>query len=166
MKINREEKIAGIAILKIRDLFKKRKKLNIELISHDFQISAEKAQNVTKSLEKEGYITKGENDYYKVTSLGNRISLAKAIPAINRKKANELFEAFLKRVFEVNENPYYLYKVKEVKIFGSYITDIPTVNDIDIAVELAPKELNEEFFGSGMNKESKKPSMLAKTSEI
>jgi len=46
---------------------------------------------------------------------------------------------FMERVREVNVNPHYLYKVKEVVLFGSYLTLRERINDIDVAVEVGPK---------------------------
>jgi predicted nucleotidyltransferase len=54
---------------------------------------------------------------------------------------------FMKRVHLVNSDPYYLYKVTKVFLFGSYLTDAPEVSDVDIALDVAPKEDDIELWG-------------------
>ena len=56
------------------------------------------------------------------------------------RKLTHVLNDFIARVEEVNSNEKYVYKVKKVLLFGSYIRpDVMELNDIDIAVELAPK---------------------------
>lgn len=54
--------------------------------------------------------------------------------------ADRILSKFMDRVRQVNSNPSFLVMVKKVVVFGSYLTDAPRINDIDIAVELARKE--------------------------
>jgi predicted nucleotidyltransferase len=43
-------------------------------------------------------------------------------------------------VKEVNEAGKFLYRVRKVALFGSFLTESSTVGDLDIAIELVPKE--------------------------
>ena len=65
--------------------------------------------------------------------------MATAAKPVTRAKADQIFAEFMERVQKVNDDPYYLFRVTRVVLFGSYIHDTPTVNDIDIALQLAPK---------------------------
>ena len=58
---------------------------------------------------------------------------------IKRSTANKIIEDFLNRVENINNNSKYLYKVKEVRLFGSYLDNKERIGDIDIAVNITPK---------------------------
>ena len=49
-------------------------------------------------------------------------------------------DEFLKRVEHVREDDQFLYKVSKAYVFGSYLSDKEYLGDIDLAVELSPKE--------------------------
>lgn len=143
MKLNTKEIIAGFPILKIRDLLKKNEIINNNVIKLELKVDEGEVGHVITVLEELRYIQKCENstdDLYEVTLDGNRLALAKAVPPLNRVKADKLFSGFMQRVHEVNMISYYLYKVERVLLFGSYITNVETVNDIDLAVELQSVE--------------------------
>lgn len=53
----------------------------------------------------------------------------------------------MERVKEVNSNDYYLYQVKKVIVFGSYLSTKERLGDIDIAIELVPKEGEPKRYG-------------------
>jgi len=138
MKLNTKETIAGFSILKIRDLLKN-EIINKNVVKWELKINEDEVGHVITVLEELGYIIKNENeldDTYEITLDGNRLALAKAVSSLNRVKADNLFSEFMQRVQEINTNSYYLYKVKRVLLFGSYLTNAETVNDIDLAVEL------------------------------
>lgn len=59
---------------------------------------------------------------------------------LTRATAARHLTAFLARVRAVNADSYYLYRVRRVRLFGSMLTDAPTVGDIDLAVELVPRQ--------------------------
>ena len=40
----------------------------------------------------------------------------------------------------MRDNPYFLYKVTKVYLFGSYLPEAERINDIDLAVKLEPRE--------------------------
>ncbi|WP_273214066.1 nucleotidyltransferase domain-containing protein [Runella zeae] len=143
MKINSKDTIADIPVLKIRDLLRDKRASSVRGIAYFLKIDEEEAGRVLKILIGEGYLKEegeGENVSYSNTTKGNALGLAKAIPSISRAKADEIFNDFMERVKEVNHNDYYLYKVKRVILFGSYLTESATVNDIDIVVETERKE--------------------------
>ena len=56
------------------------------------------------------------------------------------------------RVFNVNSSKYYLYKVSNVIIFGSYLSKIDRINDIDVAVEILPKFEKDEQLKRNMKR--------------
>jgi hypothetical protein len=46
----------------------------------------------------------------------------------------------MKRVLLVNSNPYYLWEVTKVIVFGSHVSSAAVLGDVDVAVHLQPKE--------------------------
>lgn len=149
MKINPKETIAESPLLKIRDLLKKGKAESIVLTASFLKITKKKARQLLKNLLELGYIEEVQVDGYKIyrnTLKGNALALSKAVPSLSREKADALYNAFIERVKQVNQEDYYLYKVTKVQLFGSYLTVSPVVNDIDICLELDRKEADSEIW--------------------
>jgi hypothetical protein len=48
----------------------------------------------------------------------------------------------LDRVGKVTSNNYFLYRVQKAVVFGSFLSDVPFIGDLDIAVGLYPRENN------------------------
>ena len=46
----------------------------------------------------------------------------------------------MNRVDQVNADSRFLYRVRKVILFGSFLTDVPFLGDLDLAVELDRKE--------------------------
>ena len=47
---------------------------------------------------------------------------------------------FLDRVRQVNCNSRFLYRVRKIVVFGSFLSDAPFIGDLDLAVDLCPKK--------------------------
>jgi predicted nucleotidyltransferase len=104
-------------------------------------------QKVVDTLIDNGYIIDGENivptsrlfEYaiskYTITEKGREFCRAKCIKRMNRSQADALLNQILDRVKEVNNNPYYLYKVNKIVLFGSYISNKESLGDIDISFD-------------------------------
>lgn len=148
MKINSNEEIAGFPLLKIRGLLKK-DFLNNEITTAFLKTNQDRATLVLSELNDLGYLEKRADEIpiiYINTLKGNALANAKAVSSISKGKAKIIFSDFLERVNEVNQNSKYLFKVTKVVLFGSYITDSPTVNDIDIAFEIIRKDEDSDVF--------------------
>ena len=63
-----------------------------------------------------------------------------AVPYPLVASAEKILTEFLKRVEEIREDDWYLYKVSKAYVFGSYLSDRNRINDVDVAIELVPKE--------------------------
>jgi predicted nucleotidyltransferase len=59
---------------------------------------------------------------------------------ISRQSADKAIAALVERANAVDADPQYLYGVSRLAVFGSYLTSKEKLGDIDIAVELGPKE--------------------------
>ena len=150
MNIDPKAKIAGIPSLKIRELMRMQHygmgwSASVDQASGLLEISHDATLIVLEELRSLGYIVFVDDAYnWKTTIAGNALANASATKPIRRPKADQAFAQFMERVNQVNQNPYYLYKVVKVVLFGSYITDTEAVNDVDVAIELSPKEADSE----------------------
>jgi hypothetical protein len=59
---------------------------------------------------------------------------------VSRRAAEQKLNEFMDRVREVNEAGRFLYRVRKVVLFGSFLTKSSTIGDLDVAIELIPKE--------------------------
>lgn len=154
MRINPKDTISDVNIVKIRD-FMRRSAQSI-MWSADYaslllHLSKEQISSLLAELEDKGYIEKHEihdgEQYWHNTVQGNSLGNASAARPYKRKTAEKALGEFLERAHLVNSNPYYLYKVTKVILFGSYLTDVSEVSDVDVALEIIPKEEDAELRG-------------------
>lgn len=98
-------------------------------------MEALEAAGLSKPLKKKGSKT------WTTTQAAQTFASATAAKPITRETAESALADFLARVDRVNSDDGFLAKVTRVIVFGSYLrTGIDRLSDVDIAVELAPKE--------------------------
>jgi predicted nucleotidyltransferase len=78
-------------------------------------------------------------EYYECTLDGSQFRKAHVGKGIARSKAEQALQGLLARVRQVNADDYWLYRVKRVVVFGSYLSNKPVLGDVDVAVELEQK---------------------------
>jgi hypothetical protein len=76
---------------------------------------------------------------YQLTSKGQALANASAAKPIHMRTAERVLAQFLERVRLVNNTQEYAYRVEHVVLFGSMLTDVERVGDVDVAVRLEPK---------------------------
>jgi predicted nucleotidyltransferase len=82
---------------------------------------------------------------WSITRAGKALSSATAAPRVKRARAERALGEFLGRVDLVNRRPVFLAKMAEVVLFGSMSKpEVDRVSDLDLAVEILPKESNPE----------------------
>lgn len=149
MRINKNDTIANQPVLIVRKLLKHIAGRQwpddsiFKLITDVLQVNKNSAIEILTTLKEEGYLEKvelGRRQVWVTTIKGNSLMMASAAKPIKRETADKLFSDFLKRVEQVNQEDYYLYKISTVIIFGSYLGQEDRLGDIDIAVEIIPKE--------------------------
>jgi len=93
------------------------------------------------------------NNDYQLTSKGQTLCAARSVPPMNKEKADKIFNEFMQRVEEINNNDYYLCKVEKILLFGSYLnSENDDYGDIDIAFELKRKIDNFDEFEKAKKK--------------
>jgi len=151
MQININDEMFGLPVMKLREFFRRyTNNWDIENIMYFFDFDREKANTLMIQLEEEGYIEKGnkfrDEQLWRNSIKGNALALASAAKPILRITAERKINEFLVRVKEVNKNEYYLYKIKKVVLFGSYLSEAEKLGDIDLAIEIVPKETEPNKF--------------------
>jgi predicted nucleotidyltransferase len=68
----------------------------------------------------------------------------------------------LQRVKQVNLEREYLYSVEKVVLFGPYVEGAAKIKDVDVAVELSPKERNAEKLAAASKKQAEEAEATGK----
>ncbi len=143
MKIDKLTTISNIPIKSIRDfLIRYRTPANFSLITlqQHFKISENSAQDLCRELIRQEFIEDDTSGKYEVTRKGNALAQAKFVKRLNKEKADLHFRRFINRVKEVNADSSFLYRVKQLFLFGSYLDrSCDDFGDLDIAFVLEPK---------------------------
>ncbi len=71
---------------------------------------------------------------------GQALANDSAASPISRAKADRLLQDFLGRVEAVNRNPAFAYRVRTVAVFGSYLSPVESLSDLDVAIALTFRE--------------------------
>ena len=153
MRIKRNEKIGNIPILEIRDYFNQLRSVGIskEGLRVHFGLNHKNVNLLVEDLLQNDFIEKATDEQqkkeYQLTIKGQALCAARCLSPMNKEKADKVFNEFMQRVEEINNDNYYLYKVKKLFLFGSYLNpDNDNFGDIDIAFELKRKiEDSKEF---------------------
>jgi predicted nucleotidyltransferase len=151
MRIDKNQKIAGIPAITVRDFLAKVKD-RLFAGSDAIRFLKTDAQTVTAVLAElhsceyiEQHDLKTET-VWEVTTAGRTFSMASAAKPILRKTANKKIQEFLDRVEIVNSSNHYIYEVVKVVVFGSYLSEQDKINDIDIGVALERKTTDRAVF--------------------
>lgn len=160
VRIDPDKELAGYVQVKIRDLLRKANQgsesWKICFISENLHISREETIKVVRALEKEGLIIqardrgiykrnpdkfqKEELTEWELTDKGRRFAKA-STEGISRDEADKIISTLPTRIEQINQNPEFVYTIRRAFIFGSYVeTDDQCLGDVDIALELEPKE--------------------------
>lgn len=148
MRIDSDATIAGVPVLSIRRFLRIQDDFEwtVDRVRYHFKLSLKAARLLVHELLALNYVeqlppSRGRRGrWFKRTIAGSGFSLSSAAKPLTRKTADKKLAAFLERVRALNANDYYLYKVSRVVVFGSYLSDKPRPNDIDVAVELTKRD--------------------------
>ncbi len=81
----------------------------------------------------------GDPGYWRLTTRGLAVANATAAKPVKRLTAERALHEFLARIQAINADARYSHRVLRVVVFGSYLGDGPTVNDVDVALEYGPR---------------------------
>jgi len=147
MRVVSEELIAGYPALEVRDFLRRYRLTDfyIGAAEDDLVLSPRTAtifMNKLKGLEFIEEVGRDRWDgrrVFRLTIKGQALANASAARPLHRKTAERLLAQFLERVQRVNSTQEYVYRVEHVVLFGSMLSDIDRLGDVDVAVQLQPK---------------------------
>jgi predicted nucleotidyltransferase len=146
MYVDPTSEICGISAVRVRDLLSAASFLHwtTVYVEDRLRISNAQARQLVEELLRLAYIRPvdtrdSSNDWYTRANDGATFALASAAKPLTRKTADRKVREFLDRIHQVNSSQQFLHRVRQALLFGSYLTDRPRINDIDIAVELVYK---------------------------
>lgn len=164
MRIQSGQIIAGYPAMTIRKLMLRGRAYGpgtagncLELIADVLDIDLDTARQVFETLCSEGYIEPmpADNLFFHedqcqwfTTMQGNALANATARKPVTRQTADKQIEQLLARVEQINSGDY-AYRVKQLILFGSYLSDAPTLGDVDISIVLEDRYQNAEAREAG-----------------
>jgi predicted nucleotidyltransferase len=148
MRIDPKSTVAGHSALGLRQMLRKlRQQANWTAAEFEAATGVKSGQgrSLIRRLRAEGLVEPAGSGVWTVTQAGRTFAAATAGKRVTRSTAERALKEFLERVARVNADPYFLGKVVRVVLYGSLLhqeTDRPS--DVDLAVEIAPKETDFE----------------------
>jgi predicted nucleotidyltransferase len=151
LRLDRNATIAGQPIRRVRDLLRRiagahwnnleiAECLGIQIVEVNFVIG----EMVERGLLEECDPWPGEaTPLYTCGPKGGppRLASARLLRPITRAKADSIIAALLQRVESVNARADLLERVREVRVFGSYLEERDDLGDVDVAVKTERKVL-------------------------
>lgn len=154
MRIKKGQIVAGYPALTVRRLLRRYRFCTIvpNTAAYDLKIDEGEGSVFLRELASLGiiepadHIPRGEAEAYEITNRGLAFANASAARPVTRKTAESALAQFMERLHAVNANAEYLYRVESAVLFGSMLTKIERLGDVDLAVELSSKATGEKAF--------------------
>jgi DNA-binding Lrp family transcriptional regulator len=146
MRIRPDDLVAGFPAKQIRKLLQQNyESLSIDDVTKVLGLSGKSALRLLETLEQKGFIEKNAfapdpDKNWKHTIKGGALSKALFSAPVYRENAEKALAEFMDRVQAVNGDGRFLFRVRKVVLFGSFLAGSPTIGDLDLAIELVPKE--------------------------
>lgn len=147
MRIKPDEVVVGIPARQVRHLLRQSvDSLSARHAMKILEIEEGKAIEVLERLEHSGFLKRNpapksdQERSWRRTVKGGALANALFSNPVSRQSAEKAMSEFLDRVQQVNCDSWFLYRVQKVVVFGSFLSDSPVIGDLDLAVDLYPKE--------------------------
>jgi predicted nucleotidyltransferase len=142
MRIDPKGTIVGYPALLVRRA-RRQLDLHVEWDLGRLEAITGEGRAFVKALTAAGLVEPTRKGFWSITGAGKALSSATAAPRVKRATAERALREFLGRVDYVNRRPFFLARVVEVVLFGSMLKpEVDRVSDVDLAVEIVPKESN------------------------
>jgi hypothetical protein len=123
---------------------------SLAYVMRRLKIPEDEAFKFVEALTAEGLIERvddqDDREAWAPTVKGNSFAIASTGKPITRAQADQLINELIDRVKEINEDSDYAYVVSEVRVFGSYLTQTPTLNDVDVHIKFSARWTDENEF--------------------
>ena len=153
MRIDPKGTMHGYPLLYVRKLVRVLNNYlswNLKTVQAVLSVGPTKARKIVEALDAAGLSKPCRGKTFKAwttTQAAQTLASATAAKSITRQTAERVLAGFLARVDRVNSDDRFLAKVTRVIVFGSYLrAGVDRLSDVDIAVELAPKERRRNDF--------------------
>jgi predicted nucleotidyltransferase len=154
VRISKDEIIAGYPVLAVRGFLRRYRVFDITVpaAAQELHIDELAAQKFLRAIASLGLIEPAEvvpqdnEPAYAITIKGNALANASAAKPIRRSTAELALSQFMTRLDRFNASDEYVYRVKNAVLFGSMLSDVERLGDVDIAIELEAKIADETVF--------------------
>jgi predicted nucleotidyltransferase len=142
MQTDRNQQIAGVGVLEIRRFFRHvvaqhRDAFDRTWLINFLHLSETEATSLLGELFQQGYCTAADTQgQHELTALARNLVRSSAARPVYRKTAESALTGLMSRVREINANPRYLYSVRCVVVFGSFLKQNDRLGDLDVAIQL------------------------------
>lgn len=154
MRLDAAPSIPGLTVLEARALIREFTHpvldLNIPWLAGKTNLSEVALRSALQAFMDCGYLKLVHDDdrYTWVRTLdGSSFALARATKPYSRIVASNHLRALMVRIQEVNADQALQFHVCQAAVFGSYLTDVETVGDIDVLISLIAKPVPETNDG-------------------
>ena len=124
MKIDSKSIYHDVPLIKVRDFLRKnREGFSEESFFRSFDEKKGSGKRILGALTNDGYLEKGRvfPQEYDLTPRGQQLASATATRKVKRATVVKALHKLLDRVADINEGPDYLFRVTDIKVFGSYL---------------------------------------------
>jgi predicted nucleotidyltransferase len=151
MRIDPNATIGGYPAPMVRKLIRRSRNWmfwDVETVQKAAALNSHQARALITALRRRGLVESNperNRGTWRTTQLGQAFGSAAMAKPIMRRTAERALAEFLKRVHRVNADAYFLAKVTKVILFGSMLRGgVNQLSDVDVAVQLEPKQLDRE----------------------
>lgn len=148
MRIDPKGMIAGWPTLTVRGVLRSLRGQSVWTLPEleaAAELPAGSVRCLVKALRDQGFVEPSGRAGWGLTQAGVRFSVATAAKPITRATADQALAQFLDRVRRADQDPYFMAKPIRVVLYGSMLKpDVERLSDVDLAVQLVPKEADRE----------------------
>jgi predicted nucleotidyltransferase len=145
MKIEKNSEIGGVPVVSARAFFRASRDydITVESIMRRLELPRERAVAFFDAIKSDGFIEMDpegrRNGRYQLSLKGSALAIASFTKRFNRATAQRYVDQLMVRLGDINASAELTHRVREVRVFGSYIEDTDDLGDVDIAVDLEPR---------------------------
>jgi hypothetical protein len=150
MRLRSSETLGGVPVLEVRALIRRwyDGAAPLDFIGEHLELRRAERQRLLAALLEEGLLTREEGDpvRYELTVKAHAFAQATAAAPLRRSTADTKLRELVARMVHANASAEFLVGVESAYVYGSYLTDVPRLGDLDVSLTLWRKEPDGERF--------------------
>lgn len=139
MIVDWKENISGLTMVQVRDV--------LRVISDRYALVELRKRvppeidllGLMTAFEERGWIEHLSGPHVRTTISGQAVAMAKKLARFSREVGEALLAKVIGRAVSVNDHTDYAYNVEELAVFGSFLTGVGDLGDLDVAYRLEPR---------------------------